>query len=613
MTGTAHDLRCRPIVTRALPLRFVLAVLFSSVVSVAAGSEPLKILRLAFPTEEDGFDPARVSDNYSYLLVAAIFESLYEYDYLAVPPMIRPLVAAEMPEVSPDFRTWTIRVRPGIHFAPDPVFKGQRRELVAADAIYNLKRLADPAVQSPLWSQIEELHIQGLDRLRRDALDARKSFDYDRPIDGLREIDRYTFQIRVREPQPRLTQYLVGPSKALVAREVVEAYGKRTMEHPVGTGPFRLASWRRSSQIVLDRNPDYREVRFEAHPAPEDAEAVAIERRLRGRRLPMVDRVEISIVVESQPRWLMFVDGGIDQIEVPPDYLRLAAPGGAIAPYLERRGVQAHFVVSQIVSYLYFNMEDPLVGGYTPDKVALRRAIALGMNVERSIRLVRGGYGAVAHSPISANLRGFSPTYRSEGGEFDPRRANALLDVYGYVDRDGDGWREMPDGQPLVLRMATDPSARARQQDEMFRREMTELGLRVEFVSALWQENAKNARAGRLMMWQLAYGAFVPDGLDSLTRLYGPAAGGFNLSRFNLAEFNATYEALLAMPDGAERDALFDKAKRIAVSYAPEKTLMHRVQVFLTQPWLIGYRENAFGPSWYPMVDIDLSIVPGKR
>lgn len=604
------DLPCSKVDRR---IRLALATLVCSVLPFAAGSEPLKVLRVAFPLAEDGFDPARVSDSSSYLLASAIFESLYEFDYLAVPPMIRPLLAVDLPEASPDFRTWTIRVRPGIYFAPDPVFKGRRRELVAADAIYNLKRLADPAVQSPLWSQVEGLKIKGLKQLRLDSLGGKGSFDYDHPIEGLREIDRYTFQVRMHEPQPRLTQYLVGPSKAILAREVVEAYGKRTMEHPVGTGPFRLESWRRSSQIVLTRNPDYRDVRFEAYPAPNDAEAVDIERRLRGRRLPMVDRVEISVVVENQPRWLMFVGGGIDQIEVPSDFLRLAAPGGRIAPYLERRGVKAHFITSQVVGYLYFNMQDPVVGGYTPDKVALRRAISLGIDVERSIRLVRGGYASVAQSPISANLRGFDPAFRSEGGEYDPRRANALLDLYGYVDHDGDGWRDLPDGGQLVLRMATDPSARARQQDELFRRDMTALGLRVEFQPALWQENAKNARAGKLMMWQLAYGAFVPDGLDSLTRLYGPASGGFNLSRFNLPEFNAVFDNLLVLPDGAERDALFDKAKRLVVSYAPEKTLQHRVQVYMTQPWLIGYRENAFGPGWYQMVDIDLTMAPRRE
>ena len=587
-------------------VRLILAVTLCAALPSALGAEPLKTLRVAFPIAEDGFDPARVGDTYSYTLASEIFESLYEYDYLAVPPVIRPLVAARMPEGSADFRTWIIRVRPGIYFTPDAAFKGQRRELVAADCIFNLKRYADPAVRSPQWSSMSELAIKGLEPLRKEAFASKKPFDYDRSIEGLREIDRYTFQIRLQEPRPRLVQYLVGPAKGILAREVVEAQGDRTMEHPVGTGPFMLASWRRSSQIVLVRNPDYREVLFDAQPAADDADAAAIANKLRGRRLPMVDRVEISIIAENQPRWLTFVDGGIDQIEVPSDFLRLAVPGGKIAPYLERRGVQARMVATQNVSYLYFNMTDPIVGGYTPDKVALRRAIGLGMDLEKNIRLVRGGQGVVAQSPISINLRGFDPAFRSENGEYDVARANALLDLFGYIDRNDDGWRDLPSGQALVLKMATESSQISRQNNELFERDMSALRLKVEFKPAQWQENAKNGRAGKLMMWQLGYGAFVPDGLDSLTRLYGPSAGGFNMSRFNLPEFNALYEKILLMPDGDERDALFDKAKRLAVAYLPEKTTVHRVFSYMSQPWLIGYRENAFSPGWYHMVDIDL-------
>ncbi len=160
-------------------------------------------------------------------------------------------------------------------------------------------------------------------------------------------------------------QKLVSGFKGAVAREVVEAYGGRIMEHPVGTGPFKLGQWRRSSFIVLERNPDYREVFFDAQPGPDDVTGQAIAARLRGRRLPMVDRVEISIITENQPRWLTFVDGKIDTIEVPSDFLRLAMPGGKVAPYLERRGIQGYVVVSHAVSYHYFNMEDPIVGGYS--------------------------------------------------------------------------------------------------------------------------------------------------------------------------------------------------------------------------------------------------------
>ena len=425
---------------------------------------------------EDGFDPARINDFYSHSVVIHICESLYTYDYLAIPAEIRPLTAAAMPEHSPDYRTWTIRVRPGIYFTPDPAFKGQRRELVAADYVYSFKRFADPVNNSPQWADFEELRIKGLSRLRRDALDGKRPFDYDHEIDGLRALDRYTLQFQLETPRPRLVHKLVSGFKGAVAREVVEAHGGRIMEHPVGTGPFKLGQWRRSSFIVLERNPDYREVFFDAQPGPDDVTGQAIAARLHGRRLPMVDRVEISIITENQPRWLTFVDGKIDTIEVPSDFLRLAMPGGKVAPYLERRDIQGSVIVSHAVSYYYFNMEDPIVGGYSPDKIALRRAVGLGMNVERSIALARGGQGLVAQSAIAAHVRGFDAGFRSENGEYDPARSKALLDTYGYLDRDGDGWRELPNGEPLVLAVSTDPSQISRQMDELFQKDMQAIG-----------------------------------------------------------------------------------------------------------------------------------------
>ncbi len=595
-----------------LSLRLFTALLLCIATPHVWSSPPLKTLRIAFPIAEDGFDPARIQDTYSASVTTHICESLYAYDYLAIPAAIRPLTAVGMPEHSADFRTWTIRIRPGIYFTPDPAFKGQPRELVAADYVYSFKRNADPAIKSPHWTEFEELGIKGLADLRKAALSGKQAFNYDREIEGLRALDRYTLQFRLEVGRPRLLQKLVGGFRGAVAREVVEAYGAQIMEHPVGTGPFKLGQWRRSSLIVLERNTDYREVLFDAQPAPDDVAGQAIVARLRGRRLPMVDRVEISIITENQPRWLTFVDGHIDTVEVPSDFLRLALPNGKVAPYLERRGIQGRVVVSHAVSYHYFNMEDAIVGGYTADKVALRRAIGLGMNIERSIALVRGGQGLVAQSPIAAHVRGFDAGFRSENGEYDPARAIALLDIYGYLDRNGDGSREMPNGQPLILSMATDPSQISRQFDQLFQKDMQAIGLKVEFKVAQWQENAKASRAGKLMMWQLGTFVVTPDGTDSLLRLYGPAAGGWNQSRFKLPAMDALYEKMLALPDGAERDALFDQAKRLVVAYMPEKTTVHRVFSYMNQPWVIGYRIKPFIPGWYQMVDIDTSIAPPR-
>jgi ABC-type transport system substrate-binding protein len=595
--------------TCAAHIRLLIAGLALAVPSLAAptpAAAPPKVLRVAFAVAETGFDPVQIADGYSLTVTAHIFEPLLHYDHLARPVRLEPLTAAAMPEPSPDFTTWTIRLTPGIRFADDPAFKGVQRELVAQDYLYSIERYADPALKSAFWSEVQGLGIRGLAALRQRALDTKRPFEYDRPIEGLSALDRYTLQIRLEAPRPRIGEALA--TLPAVAREVVEAYGDRIMEHPVGSGPFRLGQWRRSSLIVLERNPDYRPVTYRAEPAADDAEGQALLARFRGRRLPMVDRVEISIVEADQPRWLSFVEGRFDQLAVPSEFITLAIPGGQLAPYLGKRGIRAEVVLSQAVAYVFFNMRDPLVGGYAADRIALRRAIGLAMNVPRNIALVRGGQAIVAQSPIAAQLSGYDPNFRSEMGEYDPARAKALLDLYGYVDRTGDGWRERPDGSPLVIEMATQSDQTSRQLDELMKRDMDAIGLRIAFRTAQWPENLKAARAGRLMVWSLSYGAVAPDGLQAIGRLRG--GSGFNLSGFDLPAMDALYDRLLALPDGPEREALFDEAKRLAVAYMPEKTTVHRMFTDLTQPWLHGYRRPLFWSDWYQMVDVDDTAAP---
>src|SRR5262252_2475242 len=161
-----------------------------------------KVFRWAFAVAETGFDPAQISDLYSNYVVANIFETPLQYDYLALPTVLRPRTAASMPEISADFRTFTVRIQPGIFFQDDPAFKGVRRELVAADYVYQLKRVADPRWKSPLWPTIEAAQVIGLADLRKQASGGAK-FDYDREIEGIRTLDRFTFQVRLKDPSPR--------------------------------------------------------------------------------------------------------------------------------------------------------------------------------------------------------------------------------------------------------------------------------------------------------------------------------------------------------------------------------------------------------------------------
>jgi ABC-type transport system substrate-binding protein len=573
-----------------------------------------KVLRIGLRSAETGFGPAQINDLYSRQITAHIFEALYAYDHLARPYKIKPLTADGMPQVSSDFKVWTVKVKPGIYFADDPAFGGKKRELVAQDFVYAFKRFFDPALKSPLYNGVSEDQVLGLEELRNDALKKKQAFDYDREVEGLRAIDRYTLRFVLGQARPRFLYGLADSSNfGAVAREVVERYRDDVMAHPVGTGPYVLKQWRRSSLIALERNPAYRERYYDAEPNADDAEGQALLARFKGRRLPMIDRVELSVIEQSQPRWLAFLNGQIDLIDpVPPDLAKAAVPNAKLAPNLAKQGIAAHTIVNSDVGFTYFNMDDPLVGGLAPEKVALRRAISLAYDVQAEIRLVRNGQGIPAQGPVVPNTYGYDPKLKTINSEFNPARANALLDLYGYKDRNGDGWRELPDGSPLVLEIATQADELQRQLDDQQRKSLGLIGIRSKLRVQQFAENLKAGRAGKLMVWSLASSAASPDGFGGLARVYGPQAGGQNFARFKLPAVDAIYQRMNELPDGPERLGLFNEVVKLVVAYAPYKYHTHRIYVDLTQPWLIGYRRPLFWRELWLFMDVDMAMRAAK-
>ena len=572
-----------------------------------------KVLRYAFPIAETGFDPAQLSDVYSRIATANIFDALYTYDYLARPIKVRPNVAAGMPVVSDDFRTRTVKIKPGIFFADDPAFGGKKRELTAHDFVYTYKRFFDPKTKSPIYSDLEEEKLIGLEALRSEAEKPGASFNYDKEVEGVRALDRYTIQFKTAEVRPRFT-YLLADSGAVgaVAREVVEMYGDKIMEHPVGTGPFKLDQWTRSSKMSFVRNPNFREEFYDAEPPADDAKSQAIYKQMKGKRLPMVDRIEVSIIEESQPRWLSFLGADQDFLErLPEAFAYQAIPNNRLAPNLLKKQIAMERVPAADATLHFFNMEHPVVGGYTPEKVALRRAIALAYNSEEEIRLPRRNQAIPAQGPIVPTTYGYDPKFKTEMSEFSRPRASALLDLFGYADRDGDGWRDLPDGKPLLLEYATTPSARDRELNEVWKKNMDAVGIKTEFKVAKWPEHLKAARAGKLMIWGLGSSASTPDGGDSLGRGYGPAKGQGNLSRFENAEFDKLYQQQQLLPDGPQRLAMLQQAVKILVAYMPYKYSSHRIHTDLMHPWLLGYRRHPISSGhFWRYVDIDLSKAP---
>src|SRR6185312_9523339 len=303
----------RPSQPRPARRRFVLGAASLAAASLAprrSRAQPgagRKVVRMGLRAAETGFDPVLAYDRYSVGVCENLFETLITYDYLARPPRLVPLAAETVPEPEEGGTRYTFRIKPGIYYSDDPVFHGQKRELVAADVEYAIKRFRDPKLRSP-YEWLFEHNILGLDELAERAKKEGK-FDYDTKIPGIEVRGKYVVSFKLKEPNFNFLYFMAMPNVVPVAREVIEAYDADTMAHPVGTGPYVPKEWVRRSKIVLERNPNYRGFELETRYADmsDEWDRRAID-ALAGKRLPLIDRVEISIIEDDQPRFLAFLN-----------------------------------------------------------------------------------------------------------------------------------------------------------------------------------------------------------------------------------------------------------------------------------------------------------------
>jgi ABC-type transport system substrate-binding protein len=576
-------------------------------------ADPAKVLKVAFPTDVSGLDPAGTQETYASVVEARIFDALYVWDYLARPYRFVPSIASSMPDISADGRIWTIHIRRGIYFADDPAFEGKKRELTAADFVYAWKRVVDPRVRSPN-SDLLEHKLVGLDAAVAKAKSSGR-FDYDAEIQGVHAPDRYTLRVELVQPDYTFLELLDSPALRAVAREAIDKYADesgRAMHHPVGTGPYRLREWQPARRIILEANPGYREERFPPAPTNVDAATKAVADSMKGKRRPQIGRIEISIIEETNPRLLMFNAGELDMLDVPGDVAPKMIDGrGSLLPEFAARGFRLERATELGVTFAYFNMDDPVVGGYSPDKIALRRAICSAYNLPDEIRVIRNGQALPATQPIPPDVEGHVPGYKGLS-PYDPSTARALLDKFGYRDRDGDGFRELPDGRPLVIHQLSLVGAVYRQFDDLWQRSMREAGIRMDFQVQTFPEAFKAAHAGQLQFSGFGWNGDIAD--DFMRLFYGPNAGAGNLSRFRNAEYDALYDKSRRTADTAERNRLYETMTKIISAQAPWCTNVYRISNTVVAPQIRGYRKNVhyFLTPW-DYLDIDTAQQRTRR
>jgi len=576
--------------------RVALIVLLT--VGPAHAADPNKVLHVA-SFDIETFDPQQFNDDPSFQVFTSIFEGLYEYDYLASPPRLAPVTAAGPPVVTDDGRTWTIRVTPGIYFTDDPAFGGKRRELVAADYVYSLKRWIDPNLRRGGAAVTADLFVGAREVVDAAAVPGAK-FDYDRQIEGLRATDRYTLQLRLTEPNVPVTEDNLV--RGAVAREVVEAAGGDIRAHPVGTGPYKLREWRQGSKVILDANPDYRPIRF---PESIDPSRAALVRSMKGKTLPQVGVVDISLIDEDSVRLLEFEKGGLDYIVVRGEPATRLLVKGKLKPELAARGVTRHTFVEPVVFSIYFNMEDRVIGGTDREHIALRRAIALAIDMEAMVKVVYAGQGIPANQIVPPGVTGHDPSLPKKP-LYDKAAAMRLLDRVGFDKRDADGFRKGPDGKPLTVTFTIRSGAISRETQTLLKRDMDAVGLHMEFHVTPFQDAVKEMVAGKYQMAFVGQGG-VPSGYAVLIPLWGKAQSSINLSRFRLAEYDAAFREFLRSSEPVAQIAAARKMTELAQAYMPMLPSVFRIETNYVQPWLLGFSPPIF-KQYYKYLDIDLAM-----
>jgi len=541
------------------------------------------VIYAIMPTKIQGFDPGYTSDIYSAEVTSSIYECLYTYHYLKRPYEIIPRLADGMPQISKDGLTYTIKIKKGVYFADDACFEeGKGRELKADDFIFAWKRLANIKFLSPNWWVFDN-KIVGLDRFREYTKTCKSQFDvdYSREVEGLQIPDDYTVVIKLIRPWPQFIYILAHHPTAPIAKEAIDYYGKDIINHPVGTGPFKLKLWRKSSYIELVKNPNFREEYYPAEGEAGDLEKGFLDDT--GKKVPLVERLLWLIIEEEQPMWLQFLRGKIDASAIPKDNFGQAiSPARDLTEDLKERNIRLVKIYDPDVFYIGFNMEDPELGKNKP----LRQAISYGYNRTREIELFWNNVWEVAYGFIPPVFKSYSDQIKTIGQRYDPEKARQLVKEA----------RKIHGGDLPTLKISVGSmDTQRRQMAQFYERCLEEIGLDIELEFMDWPVFLEKLNTKSCQIFSLGWMADYPDAENFLQIFYSKnAAPGPNHFNYSSERFDRIYEKVIVMEDCPERTRLYQEAEKIVLEDCPVAFTTHRVRYILLHDWLGNYKAHVY-------------------
>ncbi|PSW07172.1 ABC transporter substrate-binding protein [Photobacterium lipolyticum] len=542
--------------------KFTLLPLAALMASSLAMAEDIKVFKFSDDGQPTNFDPVQSGTTYTNTVTTAVYDTLYEYKYLKSPYELKPNLAVDMPQVSEDGLTYTIKIKQGVKFVDDPAFTdGKGREVTADDFVYSMKRHFDPKNRSQgawLWSD----KIVGLDDWKANGA------DYARTVEGLKALDSYTVQIKLTKPFPQLTYTLAMGYSATVPVEAVEKYGRELSVHPVGSGPFKLVS-HNSTKTVLEKNTNYRQETFDLVGSGYDEKVhgfTGID-ALDGKTLPIVDRVELNWVKQASARWNSFSKGTeivntTLQNEQMDEVLASKHPVTLKPEYAERFNFRVNPEAGLV--YNVFNFDDEYFG-YSDDpktnaaNKALRCAIVKSFDWPQRVSRFYLGIGEAYPGFIVPGTDGFDPNMNSSSIEQDIAGAKKLLKEHGWNKTN------LP-----VLYYPGVANNRNKQFFEQYRGNLTKIGYPKNKIKqktfATFGDFNKAVKNSKTQIVPMGWGLDYPDAENTLQLFYGPnRSPGSNSSNYNNPEFNKLYEQAAVMQPSPKRTELYKQMNQMVV------------------------------------------------
>jgi ABC-type transport system substrate-binding protein len=654
---------------------WVISLLFSAGVAASwnnpypASEEKANILYSAFRERPKTFDPARAYSSNEYLFIAQIYEPPFQYHYLKRPYTLVPLTAVSVPTpvyfdrhgrrlpsgtpaATIAHSVYEIRVQPGIYYQPHPTFArdaGNRylyhalsaqdlagvyaigdfphtgtRELVAADYVYQIKRLAHPKVHSPILSVMNE-YIVGIrdyaDVLKKEyakiagGRDSGVYLDLTKfPLAGVEEVDRYTYRVKIHGKYPQLLYWMAMPFFAPMPPEADRFFSQPGMAeknltldwYPVGSGAYMLTVNNPNRQMVLERNPHYHEEPYPAEGEPEDGPAGLLADA--GKALPFIDKVVFSLDKESIPRWNKFLQGYYDRSAVLAEgfdqAIRFTGEGDTeVSDAMKQKGIKLLASVAASTYYLGFNMLDPVVGGYTERAHKLRQAISIAIDFEEQISIFENGRGIAAQGPLAPGIFGYREgqaginPYVYDWADGKPRRKPIEYARQLLVDAGYPGGVDPASGRPLSINYETPAIGPERKAylDWMLK-QFSKLGIQLVVRATDYNRFQEKMRKGDAQIFDWGWNADYPDPENFLFLLYGPnkkvGHDGENASNYDNPEFNRLFERMKNMENTPEREAIIHQMLDIARRDAPWIWGMHPKNFLLEHVWMHNAKLN---------------------